>query len=258
MVTAATFKGEGLATKLSRTNCLYTDIEGADGRLSQSSYLPQRWSRDPKTKAYIAPPIDPRSQARNLRCVAWPPLQLLLAKYARADDTIVLPAIRRVKELQRRRLSRSLDCAYVRPDPVGEKPAYAAFRDPALRDLCRDVRRKLLKHPARMLVEYETAREVDPKFAAALKEAGVPTTLPQRAAAKFRLRAAEVNRPLDPETPEPDPPLDVLGGLPFDPDPEPEGAQRRWVGPALLGGAALATAVAVAVGVRRSRRARTR
>ncbi len=255
MVTQRTIDGRGLAEDEARTNCFFTDIDTKKGRV-QSGYLPPRWARDPKTKAYVAPPVDPRARAHL--CTSWPHIQLLLQTYGRADDKIVLPALRTVAKLQRRRLATTLDCAYVRPDPVGDKPAYAAFRDPRLRSLCLSLRRRLLKHPSRMLVEYETAREVDPVFAAALKDAGVPTTLPQRAAARFQIRAAASAPPLDPNAPEPDPPLNVMGGLAFEPGAGPTSGRSRWLGPALLGGAALATTIAVAVGVRQSRRARGR
>lgn len=255
MVTQRTIDGRGLAEDEARTNCFFTDIDTKKGRV-QSGYLPPRWARDPKTEAFIAPPVDPRARAHL--CTSWPHIQLLLQTYGRADDKIVLPALRTVAKLQRRRLATTLDCAYVRPDAVGDKPAYAAFRDPRLRSLCLSLRRRLLKHPSRMLVEYETAREVDPVFAAALKDAGVPTTLPQRAAARFQIRAAASAPPLDPKAPEPDPPLNVMGGLAFEPGAGPKAERSRWLGPALLGGAALATTIAVAVGVRQSRRARGR
>ena len=257
LVTPGTFDVGALATPASRTSCMYSDVDGERGSRVQSAYLPKKWTRDPATRAYLAPPIDARTVDRRVTCVPWPPGELLLAKYRRADDVIVLPAIRAVAELQRRRLTRSLDCAYVRPDPVGDKPAYAAFRDRRLRALCREMRKRLLEHPSRYLVEYETAREVDPEYAAALRDAGVPTTLPQRAAAKFRMRTAINAPPLDPKTPEPAAPIGPLGGLAFDPDPAPRGGDR-WLGPAVLGGAALATTIAVAVGVARSRRARGR
>ena len=258
LVTPGTLRDGALATPRSRTTCFYSDLVSGNTR-SQSGYLPQKWSRDPKTKEYIAPKVYSQTRGRGMVCVPWPPGELLLSKYRRADDAIVVPALRAVAQLQRRRLSRSLDCAYVRPDAVGDKPAYAAFRDKALHDLCVEMRKRLLQHPSRMLVEYETAREVDPEYASALKDAGVPTTAAQRAAAKLSIRGAP-GRPdvLDPQAPAPDPAVPPQGGLPFDPDPETNRGGPSWLGPAVLGGAALATTIGVAVGLARSRRANAR
>jgi len=108
-----------------------------------------------------------------------------------------------------------------------------------------------------MLVEYETAREVDPEYAAALKAAGIPTTPAQRAAAKFKIRAAEAAEPLDERIPSAGDPVEPQGGIPFDPEPEDQNqpSRGRWLGPAILGGAAVAATIAVAVGVTRRRRA---
>ena len=247
LVTRTTLDTGTLATPRSRTTCHYSDLV-VGGKRSQSGYLPQKWSRDPKTGEYIAPPIYAQTRGPGMVCVPWPPGELLLSKYRRADEAIVVPAVKAVAQLQRRRLSRSLDCAYVRPEAVGDKPAYAAFRNASLRQHCIDMRKRLLTHPSRMLVEYETALEVDPEYAKALRGAGVPTTPAQRAAAKFNIKAA-TNAPLDPRPPPPDPPVPPQGGLPFDPDPD-SSTGRGWLGPVVLGGAALATAVAVAVGVR--------
>lgn len=254
LVTRGTFQDGALATPRSRTTCMYSDLVLKDKPRAQSGLLPRKWSRDPRTKEYIAPPLYAQTRGAGYACVPWPPGELLLAKYKRADDAIVLPAVRAVAQLQRRRLSRSLDCAYVRPDAVGDKPAYAAFRDPSLRAYCIEMRKRLLQHPSRMLVEYETAREVDPEYAEALKDAGVPTNAIQRGVAKLGLRGTAGADALDPKTPAPERPVPPQGGLPFDPDPESAPGGARWLGPALLGGAALATTIAVAVGVARSRR----
>ncbi|SFF43902.1 hypothetical protein SAMN02745121_08866 [Nannocystis exedens] len=253
LVTRATFKDGTLATPRSRTSCMYSDLDLNGKPRTQSGYLPNKWSRDPKTKEYIAPPLYAQTRGAGYVCVPWPPGELLLSKYKRADDVIVIPAVRAVAQLQRRRLSRSLDCAYVRPEPVGDKPAYAAFRDESLRAHCIEMRKRLLTHPSRMLVEYETAREVDPEYANALKDAGVPTNEIQRGAVKLGLRGSGGPEPIDPKAPVPDRPLRLQGGLPFDPSPERDRSGRGWLGPAVLGGAALATTIAVAVGVAKRR-----
>ena len=254
LVTAGTLRDGALATPRSRTTCFYSDLASGSSR-TQSGYQPQKWSRDSKTGEFVAPPVYAQTRGRGLVCVPWPPGELLFSKYRRADDTIVLPAVRSVAQLQRRRLSRSLDCAYVRPDAVGDKPAYAAFRDKSLRDLCLEMRKRLLTHPSRMLVEYETVRDVDPEFARALKDAGVPTTAAQRAVARVGLRGASAGPDaIDPQAPPPDPALPPQGGLPFDPQSEKRRDGPGWLGPAVLGGAALATTLAALVGVARSRR----
>jgi hypothetical protein len=184
--------------------------------------------------------------------------ELLLSKYRRADDAITTPAVRAVAQLQQRRLSRSLDCAYVRPLAVDGRPAYAAFDNTALRDRCIEMRKILLKHPARMQVEYETVLEVDREYAEALRGAGVPTTPAQRAAAKLgrpsaarrhsrSTQGSAASRGIRP----------LQGGLPFDPDGGDEKG-RSWLGPAILGGAALATTIGIAIGVSRRSRASAR
>jgi hypothetical protein len=107
-----------------------------------------------------------------------------------------------------------------------------------------------------MQVEYETVLAVDPEYADALRSAGVPTTAAQRAAAKTKLSGSKAaTQPLDPKDPPVGPPRPAQGGLPFDPTPGNEKSGRSWLGPVVLGGAALVTTIGVAVGVTRSRRA---
>ncbi len=255
LVTAGTFKNGALATVKSRTTCMYTDGM-VNGQQVASGDMARHWQRDAKTGELTAPPASSYAGKPGRVCVPWPPGDLLLSKYRRADDAIIIPAVQAVAQLQRRRLSRSLDCAYVRPVAVGDRPAYAAFAgDPSLRDHCIEMRKRLLKHPARMQVDYETVLAVDKEFADALREAGVPTTAIQRHAATLKLAGNGVNEPLDPRQPPPARPLAPQGGLPFDPHPGADGqASRRWLGPAVLGGAALATTIGIAVGMKRSRR----
>ena len=256
LVTPDTFKTGALATPKSRTSCMYTDAM-VDGKLVASSDLARRWTRDAKTGAFIAPPLSPFAGQKGRICVPWPPGDLLLSKYRRADDAIISPAVKAVAQLQRRRLSRTLDCAYVRPVAVGERPAYAAFADKSLRAHCMEMRKRLLTHPARMKVDYETVREVDPEYADALRDAGVPTTAIQRHAAMMKFAGSKAaTEPLDTKDPPVGPPRPLQGGLPFDPNPKPEEEQagRNWMGPAVLGGAALVTTIGIAIGVARNRR----
>ncbi|MDC0716199.1 hypothetical protein [Nannocystis bainbridge] len=257
LVTKETFTKGTLATPRSWTTCLYTDIQA--GKASeQSGDYPRKFSRDPKTGVYTAPPPTRYAGARGHTCIPWPPGELLLAQYRRADEAIVIPALRAVAELQRRRLSRSLDCAYVRPEAVGDKPIYAAFRNTALQTHCMEMRKRLLTHPSRFLVDYETAREIDRDYAAALKEAGVPTTQAQRAAVSRQL-AGKAQPPLDgnesgARLP---PPLRPQGGLPFDVvEATLHTKSNKWG--AVLGGAAVLSSLAAVIGVARHRRKSSR
>lgn len=257
LVTSGTFKDGLLATSKTRTNCWFTDGV-ADGK-RYSFEVAQKWPRDEKTGEFRAPPPSKYGQRRDYACVPWPPAELLLSQYRRADEVITTPAVRAVAQLQQRRLSRSLDCAYVRPLPVDGRPAYAAFVDnTALRDRCIEMRKILLKHPARMGVEYETVLEVDREYAEALRETGIPTTPAQRAVAKLgKTLGGAAAQPLDPKDPPPAGAFPLQGGLPFDPDGGDEKG-RSWLGPAILGGAALATTIGIAIGVSRRSRASAR
>jgi hypothetical protein len=226
-----------------------------DGKQVASTDLMRRWQRDTRTGEFIAPPPSRYAGQKGRICVPWPPGDLLLSKYRRADDAIITPAVQAVAQLQRRRLSRTLDCAYVRPVALGDRPAYAAFADKSLRAHCIEMRKRLLKHPARMQVEYETVREVDPEYANALRDAGVPTTAIQRAAAMMQFSGSHAAAdPLDAKDPPMAPPRPPQGGLPFDPAGGSTRSSKTWLGPAVLGGAALVTSIGIAVGVARHRR----
>ena len=250
LVTKETMSKGVLGTARSRTTCLYTDFTTMARKREQGGDYPQKWTHDPKTGEFSAPPANRFSGAAGHTCVPWPPGELLLTQYRRADETMVIPAIRAVAELQRRRLARTLDCAYVRPNAVGDKPRYAAFQDVSLRERCMDLRKRLLTHPSRFEVDYVTARDVDPEYAAALKDAGVPTNPMQRGVGRVQV-GAKGPRPLDEKEPEPRPPLPPQGGLPFDPDDiVPNRSNWKW----WVGGAAVVSSLAAAIGVARHRR----
>ena len=257
LVTPGTFKDGLLATSKTRTNCWFTD--GVTDGKRWSFETAQKWPRDEKTGEFRAPPPSKYGQRREYACVPWPPVELLLSQYKRADEVITTPAARAVAQLQRRRLSRSLDCAYVRPLAAEGRPAYAAFVDnTSLRDHCIEMRKRLLKHPARMGVEYETVLEVDKEYAEALRETGIPTTPAQRAVTKLgKTLGSAASEPLDPKEPPPAEAFPLQGGLPFDPGGG-EDSGRSWLGPAILGGAALATTIGIAIGVSRRSRAGAR
>ena len=258
LVTPGTFKDGLLATSKSRSPCWFAD--GVKGGKHYGYETAQQWPYDEKTGEFRAPPPSTLGSRSSKACVPWPPVELLLSQYKRADEVMTTPAAQAVAQLQRRRLSRSLDCAYVRPLAVDGRPAYAAFVDnTSLRDHCIDMRKRLLKHPARMGVEYETVREVDKEYAEALRESGIPTTALQRGAMKFGNKlGAATSEPLDPKEPAPENPRPLMGGLPFDPGGGDEEKGRSWLGPALLGGAALATTIGIAIGVSRRTRAAAR
>ena len=258
LVTPGTFKDGLLATSKSRSQCWFADGETNGKRYGYETA--QQWPYDEKTGEFSAPPPSTMGNRSGNACVPWPPVELLLSQYKRADEVMTTPAAQAVAQLQRRRLSRSLDCAYVRPLAVDGRPAYAAFVDnTSLRDHCIDMRKRLLKHPARMGVEYETVREVDKEYAEALRESGIPTTAIQRGAMKFGNKlGAATSEPLDPKVPAPENPRPLMGGLPFDPGGGDEEKGRSWIGPALLGGAALATTIGIAIGVSRRARAAAR
>jgi hypothetical protein len=259
LVTPGTFKDGLLATSKSRSPCWFAD--GVKGGKHYGYETAQQWPYDEKTGEFRAPPPSTLGSRSGNACVPWPPVELLLSQYKRADEVMTTPAAQAVAQLQRRRLSRSLDCAYVRPLAVDGRPAYAAFVDnTSLRDHCIDMRKRLLKHPARMGVEYETVREVDKEYAEALRESGIPTTAIQRSAMKFGIKlGAATSEPLDPMAPAPENPRPLMGGLPFDPGGGgDEEKSRSWLGPALLGGAALATTIGIAIGVSRRTRAAAR
>jgi hypothetical protein len=103
-------------------------------------------------------------------CVPWPPGDLLLSKYRRADDAIITPRSRRSRSSSAAPVSQPR--LRLRPPDRGRRPpAYAAFADKSLRAHCIEMRKRLLTHPARMQVEYETVRAVDPEYADALRDA---------------------------------------------------------------------------------------
>jgi len=251
LVTRGTFKDGLLATSKTRTPSWFAD--GVNDGMRYGYETAQKWPYDEKTGEFRAPTPSTLGDRGGYARVPWPPAELLLTQYKRADEVMTTPAAQAIAKLQRRRLSRSLDCAYVRPLAVDGQPAYAAFVDnKSLRDHCIEMRKLLLKHPARMGVEYATVREVDKEYAEALRETGIPTTPVARGAAKLNKFGSAAQQPLNPKDPEPEAPFPPLGGLPFDPNPDDENSGGRgWLGPALLGGAALAATIGIAIGVSR-------
>lgn len=120
---------------------------------------PARWKGDEVPSGY--------------RSVAWPPAEADAAQYGSPWEKIIKPTLERQRLQQERGLKASLVCAYVRPVEVAGLPAYGAFRDPALRKLCLEVREILLTHPKRFAVSLRDVEAVDPAFAVRLKNSGV-------------------------------------------------------------------------------------
>lgn len=138
-------------------------------------------------------------------------------------DLFIKPALKRLRDRQLAALARTVVCAYVRPKPVGNLPAHAAFLDtgPAhdpkfaswgaqLTARCLELREVLLGHDARWEVSISDAKAADPAFAERLiaSRTGTP---PWKANLK-----APTTKPLDPGTHEPQGAKPPQGGPPFD------------------------------------------
>lgn len=140
-------------------------------------------------------------------------------QWMRPDQALTTPALNLIRARQLEALSNSLSCAYVRWKEVGNRPAFAAFRDPGpatksgfdnfghqLREKCKEMRQVLLTHPARWKVNYWDVLAVDPEFAEQLKDAqagGPPLSL------------AALPSQVDPDAPPSSPAQEPQGGLPF-------------------------------------------
>jgi hypothetical protein len=106
--------------------------------------------------------------------------------YAFLDNYAIEPACQALKEAQHRALYRTNICAYVRPDDVGGLPRYGAFNDTSspigafsgtfgeqLRERCLYARQELLSRDLRFRVRLEDVDDIDPTYAAALRDSGV-------------------------------------------------------------------------------------
>jgi hypothetical protein len=143
----------------------------------------------------------------------WPPPEAAAAEYAPVYETFIKPAVQALRDRQVRCLSSTLVCAYTRPVAVDKLPAYAAFdKNPKLRQLCLDVREKLLKHDARFMVNLKDVDDIDPKFAAALRKSGVNNSFGQKQGVRDRLSAADLTGDDAPMPPAPPP----GGGVAFE------------------------------------------
>lgn len=190
-VTPAIFKN-GPATEDTRTRCLYianakTHTVHEDMNYRSFSYLDakgqtaiaeaRRWYA---VKAGVSPCNRPPGELcpddlipEGFVCVPWPTGTELLSGYGRPDEKIIAPACDRLHQLQRRCLESTLACAYVRPD--GDKK-FGAFADKELAARCIEVRKILLKHPARFKIWLKDVAPIDPEFEQALRDSGVNNT----------------------------------------------------------------------------------
>jgi hypothetical protein len=245
---------KGPARPNARTTCLWAeeDLEKQTrpGETVDQFFWPWRtepaqYSFAPKYKlvdghlASQGPAVDPHviNWKEGWRCIGWPSGAELLSTYRWPFESIVGPALTRLAELQRTCLRRTFVCAMVRPFEVQGLKPYGAFVGPAgktMRDRCVDARKALLASPQRMLVSYQDAKLIDPEFAAALADAGVPTTEVARQAAfrKFGLtpgvNSMDNGGGIGPDVP---PPLAPLGGVAFGGEEDPGGGSGSSPGP---------------------------
>lgn len=215
LITPGIFK-TGLADPATRNQCLYVELPKTGEQLA---FPPPYIEKDGRVVASGGVAWDPDRAMKDLKgkCVQWPSPDEYFNEFARPDAAILVPAIRRLRERQISCLSKTLACAYVRPDKVGDKPAFGAFttgpHGQALAKLCHDMRGLLLQNDARFAVILADVDEVDPAFAQQLRASGVTNSFAQLQAAKFHLSGqAGLDKNEDP-IPEPLPPQ---GGVPFD------------------------------------------
>lgn len=134
-------------------------------------------------------------------CIPYPTAEQAAASYSTPMETIIRPALRRLRELQLACLKQTLVCAYVRPVAVGELPAYRAFAEDAeLRQRCLDLRERLLGDPARFSVALADVDVIDPPFAEKLRKSGVTNTWRDKPN-KFAVAPADNDETPIPEAP---------------------------------------------------------
>lgn len=121
----------------------------------------------------IAPAGGDGPAPAGYRKIPWPPPEADAAQYRSPYEAIIKPALERLRVQQLAALRTTEVCAYVRPLEVGGLPAYGAFRDPTLRQLCLDMRARLLTSPRRFCVNLADAQAIDPAYAEQLRQAGV-------------------------------------------------------------------------------------
>lgn len=244
---------QGPARPTARTPCLWAeedlDKDIRPGESPDPFFWP--WRTEPQQTSFAqkykivdghlaaqGPAMAPNESIwRGWRCVSWPAGTDLLSVYRWPFESIVGPALKRLAELQRTCLRRTFVCAMVRPFEVQGLKPYGAFvgaAGKAMRDRCVDARKALLASPQRMMVSYQDAKLIDPEFAAALADSGVPTTEVARQAAfrKFGLtpgiNSMDNGGGIGPDVP---PPLAPQGGVAFGGEEDPGGGSGPGHGP---------------------------
>lgn len=234
----------GAGTPATRNPCLY--LEHADGPYGRGGKankmgavsggsLANVYQRKDGRAVASGGPASPGDVAppNGSVCVPWPSGEELLVKYRRPDDAFILPAVRRLRERQKWCLKHTLVSAYVRCDGPD---AYAAFAaDPELRQMCRDMRAKLLQNPARFKVILADVHDIDPAFEVQLRKAGVTNTLAQMAGTFGLKNEADDDAKDDPAPPA----IGPSGGVPFEGDLPPRVPRNSPKGGAAIGLAAL-------------------
>lgn len=233
---------QGAAEKDFRNSCAWVETDTAKKKnhpdWPYGGHPEQHSSLRATRYALTTGPATTKPPPAGYRCMPWPPPEAAAAEYAPVYETFIKPAVQALRERQIRCLSSTLVCAYTRPLPVGNLPAYIAFsRSEKLRRLCLDMRAMLLKHDARFLVNLKDVDDIDPPFAEQLRKSGVNNSFGQKQHGLGRLSTASLTGD-DAPLPPPPPPG---GGVAFEdlaPAPEPR--------PSLLPVAAGATAVTAA------------
>ncbi len=227
LITPNIFK-DGVGTAKTRNVCLY--IEPTEGptasagptSTAQLSPYPAPYKRaggkiDASGGTALPPPY---TTSKGTKCIPWPDGPELLSKYSSPFDAIIKPAINTLRQLQKISLSRSLVCAYVRPEQIQDLPAYAAFKNKNLKDECIRLRKILLQHEDRYQIRLKDVIEIDPEFEKALRDSGVTNSPAQLSTKKGKLSVIPgkngKQEALDPNVPAPPDPLPPKGGAPFE------------------------------------------
>lgn len=118
-------------------------------------------------------------------CEAWPTEEEMNSYYGMVHEQAILPSLETLIDHQFKALERTIVCAYLRPDAIGDLPPHAALAaSPELKAHCIDMQNLLLKHEARKLVNLKNVDEANPPYAQKLRDSGVTNSLAQMAEAK--------------------------------------------------------------------------
>jgi hypothetical protein len=94
--------------------------------------------------------------------------------YSDPFEPLIKPALDRIRTAQKNALARTVACAFVRYEDVGDLPAFAAFDNSAhgreIAKLCHDVREILLKNNLRYTIRTKDVMVIDPVFGRRLRD----------------------------------------------------------------------------------------